>query len=95
MITNLRKDFRHQDGVLIAWKDDQFELLDQLDINYDDVFKRYKIRGAAMFKKEKPGIIALMKDKKSQKKFILTNSHFEHNPNVDFVKFASAFWMMK
>ena len=59
------------------------------------MFKRYKIRGAAMFKKEKPGIIVLMKEKNSGKKFIVTNSHFEHSPSIDFVKFASAFWMMK
>ena len=25
----------------------------------------------------------------------MTNSHFDHNPNVDYVKYAQAFWLLK
>ena len=26
---------------------------------------------------------------------MITNSHFEHNPNADYIKYAQAFWMLK
>lgn len=26
---------------------------------------------------------------------MVTNSHFEHNPTVDYIKYAQAFWMLK
>jgi len=46
-------------------------------------------------KKDKVGLIVLLKHIQSGKRFVVTNSHFDHNPNVDYVKYAQAFWLLK
>ena len=49
MLINFRKELTsgdQKDGVLIGWKSDTYEKLAHLEITYDDVFARYKIRGA-------------------------------------------------
>ena len=76
------------DGVMLGWKKDQFEYLEHMDIKFDDMFARYKMRGKEAFKKSKPGIIALLKHKETGKQIVLTNSHFEWDPKRDFVKYG-------
>lgn len=80
---------------MLGWKTDQFELIDHMNIEFDDMFARYKMRGKDQYKKAKPGIMALLKHKESQRVIVLTNSHFEWDPKKDFIKYGQSFWLLK
>ena len=73
---------------MIGWKSDTFEKLQHFEIRYDDMFVRYKIDDAQQLKRDKVGLIVLLKHKASGKQFIIVNSHLEHSEVKDYVKFA-------
>ena len=73
------------DAVLIGYKKDQFELLDALHIQYNDLGDRFRHN---IFKKNNTGIVAKLRHKSTGKEFILGCTHLHWNPKVDFVKYG-------
>ena len=79
---------------MIGFKKDKFDLLksecidtkELMDLYEEKITKKSDKKDINEFKFSVPGIIYVLKDKTTQQKFIIANSHFYWDPRYDFFK---------
>ena len=73
------------DAVLLGYKTDKFELLDKLGFQHNDFAQRFD---SPLFQKNNAGLLLKLKHKTSSKEFIISNTHLNWKPRLDFVKYS-------
>ena len=75
--------------IAIAYKTDEWDLINYETIDFLDLKNQFP--GVIEFQKKSRGaILCLLKHKASGQTIVLGNTHFEHDPLKDHVKFAQA-----
>ena len=73
------------DAVLLGYKSDQFNL-DQVEgFQHNEMVDKI---GSNLFKKNNAGLMAKLTHRASRKQFIISTTHLNWNPKLDFVKYA-------
>ena len=75
------------EGIAILYKEDKYTLLETEGIDLDDVSKSYPER-SDLFLHANTAMLCLFEMKDTKSRFIAGNTHFQHHPMLDYVKYA-------
>eukprot|EP01031_Cornospumella_fuschlensis_P032546 gene32546-39352_t len=81
------------DGCLIAYRNDRFELRDVMRVNLDSLGyldANAQQKGRSKFAKQNVAVLALFNERGSTKSFISATCHLHWNPHLQEVKYAQA-----
>ena len=81
------------EGIAIAYKAEEFNILETERINFDDLINIYPDGG--VFRTANQAMLCLFEHKASGRKFIGGSTHLYFDPEKDFVKHAQAIYLLE
>lgn len=74
------------DGVLIAWKQDLFDKVNELQVDLNEVCSKED----TITQKNNVGLVCTLKDKRSEKVFVVATCHLHWNPKLEELRLMQA-----
>ena len=87
-----RPRFFQDDGIAIAYRSEEVQLLDTEFVDLNDIHKMYQDK---TFIQNNQAMFCLFEHIGSRKKIIAGNLHLHFNPEKDFIKFAQASYVLE